>query len=153
MSKPKYNLKYISEDSLHFEFESISPEKTVLKVVEFEPIDEESLYFNLALVDIDEHGNYSDNIVTDNKDTEKVFGTIAKIIDYFFEQHPKRRILIFSDDPLRIRLYRMIISNYSDEKERNWSFYGLQNAKFKLFEKGENYEAFMITLKREKIEL
>jgi hypothetical protein len=153
MSKPKYTLKSISEDSLRFEFESISPEKTVLKVVEFEPIDEEGLYFNLALIDIDENGDYSDNIVTDNKDTEKVFGTIANIIDYFFEKYPKRRILIFSDDPLRIRLYRMIISNYSQEKEQNWSFYGLLDEKFKLFEKGKNYEAFMITLKREKIEL
>lgn len=153
MSKPKYILKSISEDCLRFEFESISPEKTVIKVVEFEPIDAEGLYFNLALVDIDEKGDSSDNIVTDNKDTEKVFGTIAKIIDYFFKKYPKRRILIFSDDPLRIRLYRMIISNYAQEKEQNWSFYGLLDNKFNFFEKGKNYAAFMITLKKEKIEL
>lgn len=153
MSKPKYTLTSISDDKLRFEFESIGPEKTVVKVVEYEPIDENGVYFNLALVDMDENGDYSDNIVTDNKDTEKVFGTVAKTIDYFFQKNPKRRILIFSNDKLRIRLYRMIISNYSHEKEQNWSFYGLLGEKFEKFEKGRNYEAFMIALKNEKLEL
>ena len=147
MSKPKYNLTSISEDKLRFEFDSVGPEKTVLKVVEFEPIDESKIYFNLALIDMDEDGNYSDNIVTDNKDTEKIFGTNAEIIDYFFQEYPKSKILIVSDDILRIRLYRMIISNYSNEKQQNWSFFGLTDNKFEYFDKGKPYKAFMITLK------
>ena len=147
MSKPKYNLTSISEDKLRFEFDSVGPEKTVLKVVEFEPIDESKIYFNLALIDMDEDGNYSDNIVTDNKDTEKIFGTNAEIIDYFFQEYPKSKILIVSDDILRIRLYRMIISNYSNEKQQNWSFFGLTDDKFEYFDKGKPYKAFMITLK------
>jgi uncharacterized protein (TIGR02588 family) len=151
MSKPKYTIKSISDDKLRFEFESISPEKTVVKVVEFEQIDENGIYFNLALVDMDENGNYSDNTITDNKDTEKVFGTIAKTIDFFFQENPDRRVLIFSNDPLRIRLYRMIISNYSHEKEQNWRFYGLLDNTFLEFEKGKNYTAFMIALKKIKL--
>ncbi len=117
MSKPKYNLIVTSADRLRFEFESIGPEKVVTKVIEYEPIDENEIYFNLALVDIDKDGTYSDNIVTNNKDTEKIFATVALTIDYFFETYPHRRILIFSNDKLRIRLYRMIIANYCKEKE------------------------------------
>ena len=147
MSKPKYTLTSISDDKLRFEFESIGLEKIVVKVVEYEPIDESGIYFNLALVDMDENGVYSDNIVTDNKDTEKVFGTVAKTIDYFFQKNPKRRILIFSNDKPRIKLYRMIISNYSYEKEQNWGFYGLLEDSFEHFEKGKDYKAFMIVLK------
>ena len=153
MSRPKYSLISISDDRLRFEFESISPEKTVVKVVEYEPIDENGVYFNLALVDMDENGNFSDNVITNNRDTEKVFGTIAKTMDYFFQENPKRRILIFSNDKLRIRLYRMIISNYSHEKEQDWSFYGLLDEKFEIFEKGKNYEAFMVALKSERPKL
>ena len=153
MSKPQYTLTSISDDRLRFEFESIGLEKIVAKVVEYEPVDENGVYFNLALVDMDEDGDYSDNTITDNKDTEKVFGIIAKTIDYFFEKKTKGRILIFSNDKRRIRLYRMIISNYSDEKEQNWRFYGLLAEKFEKFEKGKNYEAFMIALKSEKLEL
>jgi hypothetical protein len=151
MSKPKYSLITTSADRLRFEFESISPEKTILKVIEYEPIDENGLYYNLALVDIDKDGKYSDNIVTNNKDTEKIFGTIAQTIDYFFEIYPHGRILIFSNDIYRIRLYRMIIANYSKEKEHFWSFYGFLDGRFEFFEKGKNYEAFMITLKTETI--
>ena len=153
MSKPKYSLTSISEDSLRFEFESVGPEKNVMKVIEYEPIDSNGIYFNLALVDTDADGNYSDDVVTDNKDTEKVFGTIAKTVDYFFQKYPKRRILVFSNDKLRIRLYRMIISNYSYEKEQNWSFFGLIDDKFEHFQKGKDYKAFMIALKSEKLEL
>jgi hypothetical protein len=153
MSKPKYELISVSEDRLRFEFESIGPEKTVSKVVEYEPIDSNGVYFNLALVDMDTDGNYSDNVVTDNKDTERVFATIAKTIDLFFQKYPHKRILIFSNDKLRIRLYRMIIANYSKEKEHNLSFYGLNDDRFEPFEKGNDYQAFMIALKNEKIVL
>ena len=47
----------------------------------------------------------------------------------------------------------MIISNYSYEKEQNWSFFGLIDDKFEHFQKGKDYKAFMIALKSEKLEL
>lgn len=153
MSKPKYPLKSISKDKLRFEFESVGTHKIVLKLVEYEPIDENSIYYNLALVDMNEDGSYSDKTVTDNKDTEKIFATIAQTIDCFFQKYPSNRILIYANDRLRIRLYRMAISNYWNEKEQNWAFYGLTNKKFERFEKGKNYEALYDYFKIFKIKI
>ncbi len=153
MNRPKYTLTSISEDNLRFVFESIGPKGTVIKAVEYDPFDSNGIYYNLALVDIDENGEFSDNVITDNKDTDKVFVTISKTIDLFFEKYPLKRIVIFSDDSLRLRLYRMIISNYSHEKEQIWNFFGLKNNNFQKFEKGIDYEAFMITLKSNEIKL
>jgi hypothetical protein len=84
--KQKY-YKYLSdEECLWFEFESVSKQKTVKKVIVYSPFQESTDVFNLGLVDVLEDGSYSDKTVTNNDDMPIVM-TIST--PYFFERIQK----------------------------------------------------------------
>ena len=63
MNDPVYPLT-----NLRFSFDSISSEKRIRKVIEYAPLDAHNQLFNLALVDENEDGSYSDMIVSNNAD-------------------------------------------------------------------------------------
>ncbi len=63
MDKPAYPFKVINDD-YRFEFESISPTRTIQKVIQYKELEVDNL-FNLALLDLDENGIHSDIVVRD----------------------------------------------------------------------------------------
>lgn len=146
MEEPSYKFNRI-EDKLTFEFDSVSTEKTIRKLVEYNLIDEEILLYNLALLDVLPNGIISDLSVSNNKDMPMVLSTVFQSVVYFFEKRPQARIYIQGSTLSRTRLYQMAIAKYLEEIEQKYSISGYINKRIETFERGKNYDSFIISLK------
>ena len=145
MDKPAYPFKVV-KNGYRFEFESISPKRTIQKVIEYKELEVENL-FNLALLDIDENGIHSDVVVSDNGDMESVLATVIQTIQVFLALHPKAKVLFMGSTKTRNRLYRAVISKYYQQTERIYEIHGIHNWENEPFEKNKDYEAFLIFLR------
>lgn len=56
------------------------------KVIEFSPFPANAIFYNLALLNINEDGTVSDLSVSNNQDMPKVMATVFKALTYFFEK-------------------------------------------------------------------
>ncbi|MFN3849876.1 MAG: DUF6934 family protein [Spirosomataceae bacterium] len=111
--------KYLrDEDCLWFEFESVSNQKTVRKIVVYTPFQDNPDVFNLALADALSDGSYSDKTVTNNEDMEKVMATVIRTMLRFFEKYPTKMVYVEGSTAERTRLYRIIISRELSEIEK-----------------------------------
>ncbi|MFY7734415.1 MAG: DUF6934 family protein [Bacteroidia bacterium] len=118
--------KYLrDEDCLWFEFESVSNQKTVRKIVVYTPFQDNPDVFNLALADALSDGSYSDKTVTNNEDMEKVMATVIRTMLRFFEKYPTKMVSVEGSTAERTRLYRIIISRELSEIEKIFTIYGL----------------------------
>ena len=143
MNEPSYPFSRV-EDRFVFEFDSISDTKIVKKLVEFRLIDANMALYNLALVDIMSDGTDSDLSVSNNQDMPKVLATVFRALLYFFDKNPQSKVLIQGSTKSRTRLYQMAIVKYLSEIEHKFSIWGFIEDDFERFEKGENYEGFII---------
>lgn len=140
--------KYLrDEECLWFEFESVSKQKTVRKVVIYTPFQDNPDIFNLALADAFPDGSFSDKSVTNNEDMEKVMATVIRTLLRFFEKHSSKMVYVEGSTIERTRLYRIIISRELSEIEKIFTIYGLLEFDTEVFRKNQNYNAFVITLK------
>lgn len=140
--------KYLrDEECLWFEFESVSKQKTVRKVVIYTPFQDNPDIYNLALADAFPDGSFSDKSVTNNEDMEKVVATVIRTLLRFFEKHPSKMVYVEGSTIERTRLYRIIISRELSEIEKIFTIYGLLESDTEVFRKNQNYNAFVITLK------
>ena len=146
MDEPSYGFTKI-EDKLLFEFESISDEKCIKKLIEYRLINDEISLYNLALVDILLDGTVSDLSVSDNKDMPKVLATVFQSIIFFFQKNPHARIFIQGSTLSRTRLYQIAIAKYLEEIEQKFKILGFIDNDVEVFSKGKNYESFVISLK------
>ncbi len=151
MNEPSYTFSHI-DDKLNFEFESISEIKSIRKLIEYRLIDNNTLLYNLALIDILPNGEVSDLSVSNNKDMPKVLSTVFQSMLYFFEAKPKARIFIQGSTPSRTRLYQIAISKYMTEFEQKFDIWGFVGNEMELFLKDKNYEIFIISTKNYKDE-
>ena len=117
-------------------------------MIEYRLIDNNTLLYNLALVDILPNGEVSDLSVSDNKDMPKILATVFQSILYFFEVKPQASIFIQGSTPSRIRLYQIAISKYLHEFEQKFEIWGFVGNEMELFLKGKNYEIFVISTKK-----
>ena len=62
-NEPAYPFRS-SEDRLTFAFQSVSPDRIIVKQVLYDPID--NLFYNLALVDVMTDGRLADDVVSNN---------------------------------------------------------------------------------------
>lgn len=139
--------KYLrDEDCLWFEFESVSNQKTVRKIVVYTPFQDNPDVFNLALADALSDGSYSDKTVTNNEDMEKVMATVIRTMLRFFEKYPTKMVYVEGSTSERTRLYRIIISRELSEIEKIFTIYGLLGSDTEIFKKNQNYNAFVIAL-------
>ena len=143
MDKQSYPFREIKNELL-FEFDSISESQTIRKVISYQRIDTKRNIFNLALLDLDDDGNMSDTVVSNNADMEKVLATVVQTLPIFFEKVENAKVFFTGSTPARTRLYRMIISKFLDEFKRNYTIFGFVGNTPVLYEKGKSYEAFMI---------
>lgn len=147
MNEPSYRFNHI-DDKLIFEFESISETKSIRKLIEYRLIDNDTLLYNLALVDILPNGEASDLSISNNKDMPKVLSTVFQSMLYFFEAKPKAKIFIQGSTPSRTRLYQTAISKYMTEFEQKFEIWVFVGNEMELFSKGKNYEIFVISTKK-----
>lgn len=146
MTPTFYNFES-STDALRFEFDSVSPQKHIRKIVEYTPLPQNPNIYNLGFGDLQEDGSIDDLIVSDNNDTEMVLSTIVRTIFSFFEYRPEKTVLFLGSTESRTRLYQIIISKYIDEAKGTFQIRGIRNNQVENFVKGISYNAFLINLK------
>lgn len=151
MNEPSYEFKKIA-DKYTFEFESVSEEKIIKKIIEFSLLDANRSLYNVALVDILDNGSASDVAVTNNNDMPKVLATVYQAIEYFLNKHPTSRIYIEGSTKSRTRLYQIAIAKYKEELEPKFTILGLLNDDLQVFKEGINFDSFIITQKSWKLQ-
>jgi hypothetical protein len=145
MNEPAYPL-----NNLRFSFDSISSQKHIRKVIEYAPLDSQNQFFNLALVDENEDGSFSDMIVSNNNDMTKVLATVVHTLQLFFKVYPEALVTFKGSTTSRTRLYRIAISRSLKEAESIFDIWGFQGAELERFIPDTQYDSFVIGLRQQK---
>jgi hypothetical protein len=150
MRLEKYKVKYNPAKTTFF-FTSEGPKGRIEKGVYYSKIKHKGykMLYHLSFGDkLKDSDDIDDQVVTDNKDSEKVLATVANTLIAFSKQHPKAQIFFEGSNTARNRLYRMAISKYFDELSIIFDIYGSFNKKWLPFErKNIDYRAFLIKRK------
>ena len=143
MSLPQYPLN-ASIDRLNFEFYSHGPNGKVKKVISYSKIEGLEVY-NLGFGDLDQTtGEIDDFSVTNNRDRDKVLGTIAISALYFYDKYPNARIIFAGSTQSRTRLYLIQITKHWTFLNNVVSAQGLINNKWESFQRNRRYNAKLI---------
>jgi hypothetical protein len=137
-----------SDEGTYFEFISNGPKGNIIKAVQFILIDSIEEIYSLGLGDRDPITNQiDDEVVTDNKDTRKVLGTIGEIGRQFLESKPNAKIVFEGNTESKNRLYRIGINSVLGELNTKYSIFGFreQNLTWERFNKKSDYIAFTIS--------
>lgn len=127
-----------------YEFDSISDEKQVRKIVHFTPTDLPNFY-NLALLDVLPDGSTSDISETNNKDMKTVLATVVRITLDFFNQNPGTLAIFQGSDARRQRLYRIMIDRELELIQQQFSILGSNGDSIEPFERNHPYKFFIIS--------
>ncbi|HEY4060697.1 MAG TPA: hypothetical protein VGM30_02295 [Puia sp.] len=148
MKLERYELK--AEKSLMvFEFVSEGPKGQIPKLVQFGETNLKDLY-NLAFGDKDiSTGEISDSVVSNNSDSDKVLATVVATVYAFTDRHPGVWVYATGSTMSRTRLYRMGLTKYLQEIMEDFDLYGQKKGEWELFEKGVEYEAFLVQRKND----
>lgn len=146
MNNPKYQLN-AEQDLTVFNFISEGPKGRILKLIEIKETNLKGFY-NLAFGDKDEKsGKINDSIVTNNNDTEKVLATVVSAVYAFTDINPDAWVYATGSTEARTRLYRMGINKYLNEVENDFEIYGELGNNWCVFDKGTDFEAFVVKRK------
>jgi hypothetical protein len=149
MRLEKYKLEFNANKTV-FEFISEGPKGNILKSVHYTKMKVKGIrnIYNLAFGDKNnDTGDIDDNIVTDNKDREKVLATVVNTLTIFIEKHPKAQVFIQGSTPVRTRLYQMAITKYFEEFTEIFDIQGFTQYQLSPFKKNVKYNAFLIRKK------
>jgi hypothetical protein len=101
-------------ENLTFEFDSHGPKGTITKIVQFTPLPQNELLYNLGFGDKIE-GTFDDSTVSDNNDMRLVLQTIANLVHDFLDKYPNRTILVIPVDRRRKLLYNRVFQQRFEE--------------------------------------
>ena len=148
MRLERYELK--AEKSLTiFEFVSEGPKGKIPKLVQFGETNLKDFY-NLAFGDKDlVTGEINDSIVSNNSDSDKVLATVVATVYAFTDKHPEAWVYATGSSRSRTRLYRMGLTKYLLEIAEDFDLYGQKEGEWQNFEKGVEYEAFLVQRKND----
>ena len=122
---------------------SVGPKGIILKVVEL--IEIRPNVFNLGFGDYDFSKNtIDDKVKSKNGDAEKVLATVFGILSQFLSDNPTKSVSISGSNPLRTRLYQMIVNTYVDEFSQSFDIRGSVGNDFEPFQKNKTHESFLI---------
>ena len=146
MQLPKYPLA--SGDKLMtFEFISEGPNGLIHKLVRYQPTNLKNVY-NLAFGDKNHTtGNIDDTVISNNKDSEKVLATVVATVYAFTDKYPDAWIYIIGSTKSRTRLYRMGITKFISEIDKDFEVLGEWNNDWETFRKDVEYEGFLVRRK------
>jgi hypothetical protein len=137
------------DSDFYYEFYSEGPKGRIKKVVRFMSLTEyENDYYNLYLGDwLEAEDRFSDTVVSNNRDREKILATVAAIVVHFTAEIPHAVIFAEGSTVSRTRLYQMGISaNWQIIKEY-FDLQGFKEGEWERFQKNRNYEAFLLRRK------
>ncbi len=142
MKNEKYHLKSESKFT-RFEFISEGSNGIFRKLIEFQATNNVNV-FNLAFGDYDPISDEIDDLsVSNNGDTEKVLSTVAAAVYVFFDEYPLAYVYATGSTKARNRLYRMGITKYLIEMNKDFYLYGQIGDEFVEFQIGEDYDGFL----------
>ena len=152
MKLDRYELK--ADDQLTtFDFLSEGPKGKIEKVIQFSLVYNDNLY-NLAFGDRNYlTGEVDDKIITDNGDSEKVLATVVASIYAFCDNIPDAWIYATGSTAARTRLYRMGINKYFAIVKEDFNTFGQKESEWEVYEKGKDYDAFIVQKKNNKLDL
>ncbi len=149
MDKPSYSFS-VSEDSLVYEFDSMSDIQIIRKIVVYEPLIDE--LYHMGFGDLTSNSDIDYKIQSKNKDMDKVLMTVVKTMFLFFENYPDKKIVFGGSTESRSRLYRQIITKFIEKAELYFDIEGFKtNGIQESFQKNSDYYAFLISQKYEEI--
>lgn len=126
-----------------FEFISEGVNGKIPKIIEYAETSQRGIY-NLGFGDKDLlTGGVDDLSVSNNGDTEKILATVVSSLYAFTAQYPNARVYATGSTIARNRLYRMGITKYLVEVNRDFDVLGLVGDEWRPFEKGQEYKAFL----------
>lgn len=149
MAEDKYSYYRVPEE-YYYEFYSAGPKGDIKKVVRYNLIQTAPhKIYNLGFGDLDEDTQeVNDRINTNNDDRQKVLATVADTVMDFLKNHPNATIFAQGSTASRTRLYQINILTYWKEiTEASCVIQGYVNGKWSPFEKGTNFDAFIIRKK------
>lgn len=142
MRLTKYHLKAESTFT-RFEFISEGKKGAIRKLIEFQATSEPEVY-NLAFGDKDPlTGHINDLAVTNNGDTEKVLATVVAALYVFFDNYPTVYIYATGSTKARTRLYRMGITKFYQEMQKDFYLFGQIGDEYSEFKSGNDYDGFL----------
>ena len=143
----RYNV-LASETMIEFEFGSKGTKGNIVKVVQYSPTGLPGVY-NMAFGDRDtKTGEVFDTVVSDNGDSQKVLATVAETALMFMKKHTHSQIFATGFSVSRTRLYQRGIANNLEEISQILDVKGLIGLEWFPFERGVNYDAFLINKRR-----
>jgi len=146
MKLPRYEYSTEGEAEL-FKFTSEGIKGSVKKLVVYSQMFQKDVY-NLAFGDYDEETNsIDDTVTTNNNDSQKVLATVASTLYVFTDKHPNVWVYATGSNSARTRLYRMGITTNLEKILEDFEVYGLSADAWREFEKGKEYEAFLVKRK------
>ena len=147
MDLPKYPLAS-NDKMMTFEFISEGPKGLIHKLVQFQSTNLKNVY-NLAFGDKDIlTGNIDDMIISNNEDSEKVLATVVATVYAFTDKYFDTWIYATGSTKSRTRLYRMGITKFFSEVNKDFEILGERNNNWEEFQKNVEYEGFLVRRKR-----
>jgi hypothetical protein len=146
MNLPRYELK-AEKSLLVYEFTSEGSKGQIPKLIKFSETTLKGFY-NLAFGDKNsETGELDDTVVSSNGDSEQVLATVVSAVYAFTSLQNDAWVYATGSTKSRTRLYRMGISKYYDEIEKDFYLFGMWNGEWKEFEMEIDYTAFLVKRK------
>jgi len=146
MHLERYEIKAGSKLEV-YEFTSIGPKGSIKKLVKYTLTNYKNIY-NLGFGDKDVKTDEMDDLsISNNMDSAKVLSTVAATLYVFFNKRPNAMVYATGSTKARTRLYQMGINKYLEEGNSDFLIYGQINNSWQIFEKGLNYDAFLVKLK------
>jgi len=149
MEKPFYQFE-VSPDALVYEFDSVSSEKIIRKIVIYEPLKDELYHFGFG--DLTSNGDIDYKVNSKNHDMDKVLMTVVKTMFLFFENYPDKQLVFGGSTEIRSRLYRQIITKFIENIELYFEILGFTtDGEQEPFQKNRDYYAFLISQRYDQI--
>ena len=131
-----------------FTFVSEGPNGNISKLIKYTRLRAASNVFNLAFGDIDPiTKELRDDVTSNNGDTDKVLATVAVTVLFLTEENPEIWIYAKGSSSARTRLYQMAISRNLEAITEIFDIFGITNYETQNFERGINYDAFLVKRK------
>lgn len=148
MNLDHYDL-YPGSGNFYYEFYSEGPKGRIRKLIQFHLVqDSPDVVYNLGFGDwVDETGDVDDLAVSNNNDRKRVLSTVAQAVLAFTRKHKNAFIVAKGSTPSRTRLYQMGIAEFYYDIESLFHVSGRIGSRWLAFEKGKNYDAFLIKRK------
>lgn len=147
MIEERYTIEF-GADFRVFEFDSEGPKGKVRKIIQYTEINLKN-YFNLGFGDKNNKTNTIDDlVVTNNGDSQKILATVASTLFEFTDHHSGANVIAIGSSLARTRLYRIGITNNLEAIEKDFKVHGLKDNVWHKFEKGVDYDAFLVHRKK-----